>query len=102
MTRLRGTGQGHGALLLLPHELSLCFGTLQLKARQDEEKKQLCALRDQLKAVLQLEQKEVKPDPSSQGSTLTGCRLPCHSFPPAQSSPSCLLVSSWLLFLSFC
>uniref|UniRef100_A0A8C3D1U3 ArfGAP with SH3 domain, ankyrin repeat and PH domain 1b n=1 Tax=Cairina moschata TaxID=8855 RepID=A0A8C3D1U3_CAIMO len=29
-----------------------------LKARQDEEKKQLCALRDQLKAVLQLEQKE--------------------------------------------
>ncbi|KAI6073934.1 Arf-GAP with SH3 domain, ANK repeat and PH domain-containing protein 1-like protein [Aix galericulata] len=62
-----------------------------LKARQDEEKKQLCALRDQLKAVLQLEQKEVKPDPSSQGSTLTGCWLPCHSFPPAQSSPSCLL-----------
>eukprot|EP00075_Anas_platyrhynchos_P007477 XP_021126989.2 arf-GAP with SH3 domain, ANK repeat and PH domain-containing protein 1-like [Anas platyrhynchos] len=29
-----------------------------LKTRQDEEKKQLCALRDQLRAVLQLEQKE--------------------------------------------
>ncbi|NXK46214.1 ASAP1 protein, partial [Chauna torquata] len=33
-----------------------------LKSRQDEEKKQLCALRDQLKAALQLEQKE---DPGS-------------------------------------
>uniref|UniRef100_G1MSK5 ArfGAP with SH3 domain, ankyrin repeat and PH domain 2 n=1 Tax=Meleagris gallopavo TaxID=9103 RepID=G1MSK5_MELGA len=29
-----------------------------LKVRQDEEKKQLCALRDQLKAALQLEQRE--------------------------------------------
>ncbi|XP_075294899.1 arf-GAP with SH3 domain, ANK repeat and PH domain-containing protein 1-like [Opisthocomus hoazin] len=29
-----------------------------MKIRQDEEKKQLCALRDQLKAALQLEQKE--------------------------------------------
>uniref|UniRef100_A0A8B9CRD0 ArfGAP with SH3 domain, ankyrin repeat and PH domain 2 n=1 Tax=Anser brachyrhynchus TaxID=132585 RepID=A0A8B9CRD0_9AVES len=48
----------HGALLLLLCELSLCFGTLKLKTRQDEEKKQLCALRDQLKAALQLEQKE--------------------------------------------
>ncbi|XP_021272241.1 arf-GAP with SH3 domain, ANK repeat and PH domain-containing protein 1-like isoform X3 [Numida meleagris] len=31
-----------------------------LKVRQDEEKKQLCALRDRLKAALQLEQREVK------------------------------------------
>lgn len=31
-----------------------------MKAKQEEEKKQLCSLRDQLKAALQLESKEVK------------------------------------------
>uniref|UniRef100_A0A8C4JQQ8 ASAP1 protein n=1 Tax=Dromaius novaehollandiae TaxID=8790 RepID=A0A8C4JQQ8_DRONO len=36
----------------------LCSGTFQMKIGQDEEKKQLCSLRDQLKTALQLEQKE--------------------------------------------
>ncbi|OXB56238.1 hypothetical protein ASZ78_011139 [Callipepla squamata] len=43
--------------LLLPTVSSL-YCVLQLKVRQDEEKKQLCALRDRLKAALQLEQRE--------------------------------------------
>lgn len=33
----------------------------QIKQRQDEEKKQLCSLRDQLRPALQLDQKEVGP-----------------------------------------
>uniref|UniRef100_A0A8C8AC62 Uncharacterized protein n=1 Tax=Otus sunia TaxID=257818 RepID=A0A8C8AC62_9STRI len=37
---------------------SLCSCAFQMKIRQDEEKKQLCSLRDQLKKALQLEQKE--------------------------------------------
>lgn len=52
----------HAAISSSPR-CALC--ALQLKVRQDEEKKQLCALRDQLKAALQLEQREVR-DSSSQ------------------------------------
>lgn len=46
---------------------SLCTGASQMKIRQDE-KQQLCSLWDQLKTVLQLEQKEVKSDHSCKGT----------------------------------
>ncbi|XP_021272243.1 arf-GAP with SH3 domain, ANK repeat and PH domain-containing protein 1-like isoform X5 [Numida meleagris] len=48
-----------------------------LKVRQDEEKKQLCALRDRLKAALQLEQRELLPSPSLQdtGSKQAGYNM---------------------------
>lgn len=54
---------------------SLCSGAFQMKIRQDEEKKQLCSLRDQLKTALQLDQKEVKSDLSCEGMQGGTCRV---------------------------
>ena len=66
---------------------SLCSGAFQMKIRQDEEKKQLCSLRDQLKTALQLEQKEVKSDPSCEGMQGGVCRG--HGMAAAYIVPAC-------------
>lgn len=43
--------------------MCLCVcGFIQIKHKQDEEKRQLCSLRDQLRPALQPEFKEVKID----------------------------------------
>ena len=68
-------------------------GAFQMKIRQDEEKKQLCALRDQLKAALQLEQKEVNSGPSYEGTRGGACRR--HGMAAACTVPARRCRKSW-------
>lgn len=55
--------QKQSAIQLPCFSKSLWCDAFQMKVRQDEEKQQLCSLRDHLKTALQLEQKEVKRVP---------------------------------------
>lgn len=72
---------------------SLCSGTFQMKVKQDEEKKQLCSLRDQLKTALQLDQKEVKSDPSCEETGGGACRR--HGMAAAYIVPACQCRKPW-------